>query len=223
MESTHTSAIDAPEGAGRYPGPVDARPLTARGEATRQRLVRAAVDAISEHGVAGLSLDRVLASAGASKGQLYHYFAGRDALLLAAVHETGVDVLTRQDELMGDLSDWDAIARWFDCLVELQVSGDSRGGCPLASLTGALADRDEAARDLLVEAFDAWEARLARGLSTMRDAGLLDRASDPDQLATATMAAVQGGLVLTQVRRDPTQLRIALDAAMSHLRNHTAR
>jgi hypothetical protein len=34
------------------------------------------------------------------------------------------------------------------------------------------------------------------------------------------MAALQGGLLLTQVRRDPEQLRIALDAARTVLRTH---
>jgi hypothetical protein len=37
-------------------------------------------------------------------------------------------------------------------------------------------------------------------------------------LATATMASIQGGLLLTQVRRDPHQLRIALNAARNNLR-----
>jgi hypothetical protein len=32
------------------------------------------------------------------------------------------------------------------------------------------------------------------------------------------MARIQGGLLLTQVRRDPNQLRIALNAARNNLR-----
>jgi len=56
----------------------------------------------------------------------------------------------------------------------------------------------------------------------MQKAGKLDRRADPDELATATLAAIQGGLMLTQTRRDPSQLAIALDAAYSHLRDHAA-
>src|SRR5579862_4624846 len=44
--------------------------------------------------------------------------------------------------------------------------------------------------------------------------------ADPDKLATATMASIQGGLVLTQARRDFGQLAIALDAAYAYLRAH---
>jgi hypothetical protein len=53
----------------------------------------------------------------------------------------------------------------------------------------------------------------------MQRRGKLNSAADPAKLATATMAALQGGLLLTQVRRDPRQLRIALDAARIVLRS----
>jgi hypothetical protein len=40
--------------------------------------------------------------------------------------------------------------------------------------------------------------------------------------APATLAAIQGGLVLIQTLRDPQQLRIALDAEYAYLRSFAA-
>ncbi len=54
----------------------------------------------------------------------------------------------------------------------------------------------------------------------MKARGKLRNDADPAELASATMASIQGGLLLTQIRRDPRQLRIALDAARSNLRLH---
>src|SRR5438876_844749 len=65
---------------------------------------------------------------------------------------------------------------------------------------------------------DRWEAHLRDGLTRMRTSGKLRKDADPAALATATMASIQGGLLLTQVRRDPHQLRIALNAARNNLR-----
>jgi hypothetical protein len=56
----------------------------------------------------------------------------------------------------------------------------------------------------------------------MQERGKLDRRAQPDRLATATLAAIQGGLVLTQSRRDPGQLAVAVEAAYAHLRTHAA-
>ena len=58
-------------------------PRTGRGRASRERIVEHAAELFAERGVAGASLDDVLAAAGAGKSQLYHYFSGRDELVEA--------------------------------------------------------------------------------------------------------------------------------------------
>src|SRR5271168_3274732 len=67
---------------------MPASPPTAKGRATRERIVRAAAEMVAEQGVAAVTLDRVGARAPASRSQLYHYFADKDALVLAVVEET---------------------------------------------------------------------------------------------------------------------------------------
>ena len=193
-------------------------PSTAKGRATRERIVRAAADLLAQRGAAGLSLDDVGAAAPASRSQLYHYFDDRDALVRAAVDATVEDVLGGQDELLAGLGSWAGFDRWCTALVDIQRLRHAQGGCPIGSLAGQLAERDPLARAALADAFGRWESRLRDGLQRMRDDGLLARESDPSALATATLAALQGGLVLTQVRRDPEQLRIALEAVRALLR-----
>ena len=41
------------------------------------------------------------------------------------------------------------------------------------------------------------------------------RAVDPDELALATLAALQGGLLLTQIQRSTKPLQTALDAVLA--------
>ena len=195
-----------------------AEPKTARGRAARERIVTAASELIGARGVAETSVNDVIARAGASKSQLYHYFDDRAALLRAVVAHNAEGVLGH----IRPLDSWKAIRSWFDSLVELQVERRALGGCPIGSLVGQLAENDEEARLALASAFDQWEARLRDGLRAMQRSGKLDRRADTLQLATATLAAIQGGLLLTQAKRDPRQLAIALDAAYAHLRAHAA-
>jgi TetR/AcrR family transcriptional repressor of nem operon len=189
-------------------------PKTRRGRATRERIVGAASELIGERGVADTSLDDVIECAGVSKSQLYHYFEDRTALLRAVVAHNADGVLTD----LRPLSSWSAIRTWFDSLVALQVERDARGGCPIGSLTGQLAETDERARLALADSFDRWKEVLREGLLAMQADGKLHRAADPDALATVTLAAIEGGLLLAQAKRDPAQLELALDAAYAHLR-----
>ena len=198
-----------------------AEPRTDKGRATRNRVLDAAAALVFEHGVAGTTLDDVRAAANVSKGQLYHYFADKEDLVHAVIDRTVEQVLGAQPRLT-NLSSWAAIAAWFDDLVQLQVNRHAIGGCPIGSLAGELAETGEEARMELAAGFDRWEAPLRDGLRQMQADGKVRRSADPARLATATLAAIQGGLVLTQTRRDPQQLRIALDAAYAYLRSFAA-
>jgi len=193
-------------------------PATAKGRATRERIVQAAAELIAEKGVAGMSLDDVRSRTGASRSQLYHYFEDRDDLVRAVVDATTDLVLGRQDELLDHLDTWAGIDRWFDFMVQHQIQEQARGGCPIGSLAGQLAESDPDARAAIAAGFGRWEAHIRDGLTRMKAHGKLRKDADPAALATATMASIQGGLLLTQVRRDPQQLRIALNAARNNLR-----
>ncbi len=111
----------------------------------------------------------------------------------------------------------------FDAIVADETGRHSRDGCPLGSLVPELADSDELARTVLARAFDEWQNHLTEGLRRMQARGRLSAGADPERLATATMASLQGGLLLSQVRRDSGQLRAALDAALAYLRQHRPR
>ncbi|HEY9414443.1 MAG TPA: TetR/AcrR family transcriptional regulator, partial [Pseudonocardia sp.] len=51
------------------------------------------------------------------------------------------------------------------------------------------------------------------------DRGDLVADADPGRLATATLAALQGGLLLTQLNRDTEPLEAALDVILDHVRS----
>lgn len=85
-----------------------------------------------------------------------------------------------------------------------------------------LAERDELTRASLVDGFERWEQPLVKGLARMQARGDLRAGVDVQELADITMAAIQGGLLLTQVRRAPRQLRRALDGARAVLASAAA-
>lgn len=80
--------------------------LTARGAATRQRIIDVATHEFAEHGIAGARVERVVAAARTNKAQLYAYFGNKDGLFDAiffASLERIVDVVPIDAT---DLADW---------------------------------------------------------------------------------------------------------------------
>ena len=193
---------------------TSAQPATARGRETRERIICAAAELVAERGVAGTSLDDVRARAHASKSQLYHYFADRDDLMRAVAGAVCDDVLGGQAEMFARLDTIDGLRSWTNALVTLQQTRHAKGGCPIGSLAGQNAEHDDGARLALADGLDRWESAIRDGLERMAARGELRPDANPDALAQRTLAAVQGGLLLTQIRRDPNQLRATLDGAL---------
>jgi TetR/AcrR family transcriptional repressor of nem operon len=190
-------------------------PRTERGRQTRQRIVAAATEVVAERGVVGASLDEVGSRASASRSQLYHYFVDKDELMRAVAVATNDAVLDGQRPLFDGLGSWTGLTQWMDALVKMQEELHGRGGCPIANLVAQLGERDDNIRRELASGFDRWEAEIRVGLVGMIAAGELRADADVDLLAASTMASLQGGLMLTQARRDPQALRRAFDGALA--------
>jgi TetR/AcrR family transcriptional repressor of nem operon len=191
--------------------------LTRKGQATRERIVEAAAQLMFERGVAGTSTEEVQAAAQVSASQLYHYFADKRSLVRAVIAHLTEAVLGAQQPLLGRLDSIEALQAWRDVLVGMQLGRGCQGGCPIGSLASELSELDPDARADLVAGFARWEGAIRDGLRAMRARGELGRDADPDHLALATLAAVQGGLLLTQLRRDTAPLEAALDTMIDRI------
>ena len=192
---------------------MEKQPRTARGRATRERIVRAATELVAERGVAGTSLDDVRELAQASKSQLYLYFADRDELLRAVAESTCDTVLDTQADVLAGFDSITGIERYLDAIVALQVERNTPG-CPIGSLAGQLVERDEASRLILADGLGRWELSLRAGLEAMAARHELSPDANPALLASQTLMLLQGGLLLSQVRRDPSQMRIAANTVL---------
>ena len=80
--------------------------LTARGAATRQRIVDAATQEFAEHGIAGARVERIVAAARTNKAQLYDYFGNKDGLFDAIFRDSLERIVEVVPIDSSDLPDW---------------------------------------------------------------------------------------------------------------------
>jgi TetR/AcrR family transcriptional regulator, transcriptional repressor for nem operon len=189
--------------------------LTAKGRATRERIVVAAAQLMYDHGVVGTSLGDVYDAAGVSASQVYHYFGDKQSLIRAVI---AYRVHAVQATLRG-LDSMQGLRAWRDLVVDTYRQRNGEGGCTLGSMVGELAEPYPECRADLAGGFDQWEAAIRKGLQAMCDRGELGRTADPGRLATALLAAVEGGTLLAQVRRDPAPVATALDEVLERIEN----
>ncbi|MEV6196607.1 TetR/AcrR family transcriptional regulator [Streptomyces sp. NPDC051920] len=195
--------------------------LTAKGKATRGRIVEGAAAVLREKGVASATLDDIMVRTRSSKSQLFHYFpAGKDELLVAVAHFEADQVLEDQQPYLSRLDSWEAWSAWRDVVVErYEAQGDQ---CPLGSLFLQIGRSTPGTRAIVIELMRRWQESLAAGIRALQAAGSLPADLDVDRRAAALLAAIQGGVSILLSTGRSAHLRAALDQGIDDLR-HAAR
>jgi AcrR family transcriptional regulator len=192
--------------------------LTDKGTATRARIVEAAADLVLARGAQGTSLDDIRAATTTSKGQLFHYFPGGKAELIAAIGAFQSErVLNAQRPYLDELDSWEAWQSWRDAVLA-HYGSQPHWGCPIGALTAELVRADPDHAQAAMVHMDRWRGYLEDGLTRMRDNGTLNADADPRALSLAVFAALHGGLALTAEMRSLEPLQAALDGALGMLR-----
>lgn len=147
---------------------------TRNAEATKQRILEAALEEFAQHGIAGARVDRIARAAGCNKNLIYIYFASKDGVFATVLERN----LTRvYDELAftpGDLPGY--AARVFDFAMANPRL--------LRLMAWAALEREPGA----TPARAASQAGKVAELAAAQEAGTLPDAVPPAALLTAVMA-----------------------------------
>ncbi|WP_106189392.1 TetR/AcrR family transcriptional regulator [Umezawaea tangerina] len=189
---------------------------TAKGAATRRRIVEAAAAEIRERGTLATTLDDVCRRSGTGKSQLFHYFPrGREQLLLAVTELEAGRVFDDQGPYLDGLDSRAAWADWRDTVV--RTCRDRGPHCPLGVLIADVGRYGPAAQTVTAQLVRRWQAAIRVGIEATQAAGEADPALDADRTAAAVVTAVQGGVSVLLSTGSADHLEAALDFCLDRL------
>ncbi|WP_158169277.1 TetR/AcrR family transcriptional regulator [Mycolicibacterium smegmatis] len=200
-------------------GLSDGERFTAKGRATRERILQAAAQVILEEGLSALSLDRVRQVASVSGSQLSHYFTDKRALVRAVLErQMGLVLDFHRQPALGGLDSFDDFERWLNLTVRQLRKIGYTGTPTYHALAGQLAKSDAATRETLAAGYREWMALLEASFERMRDRGLLVATARPRELAMVFVAGHQGAGMLTFTYRQEWPLSDTFRFMVNYLR-----
>ena len=188
-------------------------PVTPKGRRTRLAMVEAAATLMHERGIAATTVDEILAASGTGKSQLYHYFGGKQGVVIEVLRYQFERVMGAQPSL-ADESCVDP-GQWRDEVLAAHRA-HGFGSCPLGVFAGQV-DSDRALRAELAALFDRWQAAISALLRRADGAGRLPAGTDPDSGGLVLLSALQGGTLLSHLRGEARPLADALGHALAEL------
>lgn len=183
---------------------------------TRSTLVHTAMHLFAAKGYGSTSIADILRASGAGSGSLYHFFPGKQDLLLAVLgaYQEGIEPMLLEPAWTGIE---DPIERVFALLAgyrNLLVESDCTYGCPIGNLALELHEPDPPVRERIEANFTAWTEAVAACFTTAADRFRPD--VDPHDLATFALVTMEGGVMLARTKRSIEPF----DAAVDQLRRY---
>jgi TetR/AcrR family transcriptional regulator, transcriptional repressor for nem operon len=183
---------------------------------TRDRLIQTAMQLFWEKGYGSTSVADVLHAAGVNSGSLYHFFPGKQDLLLAVLdaYRGGIDQMLLAPAWKGVD---DPIERVFALLARYRlgiVQTDCVYACPIGSLALEIHEPDPPVRKAIAANFKAWTDAVETCL--VAAGPRLPRTLDRRELARFVLTAMEGGVMQARTHRDPAYF----DSSVRQLRIH---
>ncbi len=169
---------------------------------SRTRMVQSAAMLLRERGLSGTSFRDVIEHSGAPRGSIYHHFPeGKRQLVREAVEMSGGwvgDAIASLEET-GDPVE--TLHAFLGVWAEILRASDFRAGCPVVAVSVEANDDEPEVTEAAAQAFRRWTRELADGL---HGAGMEEERAR--RLATLTVAAIEGAVVLCRAERSTAPL-----------------
>jgi TetR/AcrR family transcriptional regulator, transcriptional repressor for nem operon len=190
--------------------------MYAEAVSTRDRLIDSTRELLWERGYVGTSPKTIQQRAGAGQGSMYHHFAGKEDLAVAAIQRTAAEMRASVDaQLSGPGTSVERISAY------LRREREVLRGCPIGRLTQ---DPEVMAVPVLrapVEETLGWlRGRLAEEIRRGLERGELRQPLDPTATAAALVATLQGGYVLARAADTGAAFDQAIEGILALLMAH---
>ncbi len=191
---------------------------------TKEHIIEIASRLMHLRGFNHTSVDEVLRESGVGKGNFYYYFKSKEELgyaiiennlkrfsdrVLSNAFENANDPLTQIDDFL-------------DIILDLHRQRNCLGGCPMGNMAMEMSDIHEGFRKRFQEIFESWRERVAEALLRARESGRLTDNIDPTRLAQFIIAGVEGGILLTKVKKDIKVLENCFAQLKVHIRMYVS-
>ncbi len=190
-----------------------------RGERTRQRIVGHATLLMYEKGYARTSVEDVINACGITKGSFYFHFGSKEELGYAVIENAARHVSARLRSVMEDRdSPFEKLVAALEELQRIVMEADCCRGCILGNLALELSNQHDGFREKLAWAFQNLAEIIAEPLVLMKESGKLPTDFDPASFASFAVSAVEGGIMMSKVTRDPEPMRRCAQILLSQVK-----
>lgn len=189
------------------------------GRATRNNLICAASRLAHIKGFDRTSVQEVMEGAGAGKGSFYYHFESKDELGLAVLEQYRASFMEMLSKCLDRKNGFDALDCFFNAALEKHRSTGFTGGCLWGNTALEMSDSNPAFVEPVNGVFHEWTEKVRKAIAEAQADGVIRNDASDSDLAVLVVSAIEGGIMLSRLRKDEQALRTCLDLLRLVLRS----
>ena len=185
---------------------------------TKERILDEATRLAHQKGFRATSLNDLLLAAGVKKGTLYYHFSGKDDIGLAVLERAKARFLAWIDQLLFAPPNSEGLERFFVAVLELHRGNGFVGGCLWGNTALEMSDANARDAACVNGVFEEWCERVEKAILAGQQTGQIRCDIPGRDLAQMVVATVEGGIMMSRLKKEEGPLKTCLDSLRVFLR-----
>ncbi|MBU0682004.1 MAG: TetR/AcrR family transcriptional regulator [Proteobacteria bacterium] len=181
-----------------------------KGEKTRDHILKTTRAIIVANGFHNTSISAIIEATGVKKGNLYYHFASKDDIGLAVLEDAKEEFFTFLAESFKGDSPCAKVIHSCRAIFKEQKKNNFVGGCLFGNAALEMSDNNSRFAEVIHEVFSRWVAEIERYLLLSGDGCSQHLKLAPHLLAKTIVATMEGGIMMSRVSKDQTDLEDCL-------------
>jgi TetR/AcrR family transcriptional regulator, transcriptional repressor for nem operon len=179
-------------------------------QVTREHLIDIGLKQIHSAGYTATGINEILQLAAIPKGSFYHHFASKDAFAKEVIQRYASGEQQRWQLFLDDakLSPLKRLRRYFKEMIAVYGRRGPIAGCLLGQMSLEVAERNPEIRNVLRQAFDAWQDAIARTIREAIEQHELPKTAKADDLAALLVNGWEGAQVRAKAEQSDKPLEL---------------
>lgn len=184
---------------------------SSKSERTRNFIIESTAEIFNKKGFAGTSLSDLTEATGLSKGSIYGNFENKEEVALA-VFDYNLARLTQaiSAEVQKTVTYYEKLMVYTRIYRNVSGNIDRIGGCPILNTAIEADDTHDLLKDKASKAVIQWKKNLVRIIEGGIEAGEFKPDVNINQTAVSIIALIEGGIMMSRVTGDPSQMSMVL-------------
>ena len=181
-----------------------------KGEATRARVLEVARTLINQKGFRNTTINDVIAATGVQKGNLYFHFSNKEDLAISILQKVEIEFFDFMAENLIGANALEKLSNFFDAILHKHRSTGFVGGCIVGNIALEMSEHNTRFAGIVKRVFQRWAGEICTLIEEAHASGLFKSDIPPSVLSKTIVATLEGGIMMSRVSKDETDLESCL-------------